>query len=71
MVKKFIFSSFENASIKMINVGHKLNIIFISIDFSEDWAKVIENAKHNSKITKSRLEINKNLLETFLKSGSP
>lgn len=71
MVKKFTFSSFKNASIKMINVGHKLKMIFISIDFSDDWAKVIENAKHNSKTTKSKLEKNKNFLETFLKSGSP
>ena len=66
IVNKFTFSSFNTANIIIIKVGHILKIIFISIDFSDEFARVIEKAKHNSKTTKSKLDKIRNFFETFL-----
>lgn len=71
IVSKFTFSSFNAANIIIMRVGHILKIIFISIDFSDEFARVIEKAKHNSKTTKSKLDRIRNFFETFLKSGRP
>ena len=51
--------------------GTCLNVGCIPSKALLDSSEHFENAKHNSKITKSRLEMLKNFLETFLKSGNP
>ena len=71
IVNALTFSSFSKAKIIITSVGHKLKMILISIDFVGELAKVIEKAKHNSKVTNSALEMSKNFLELLLKSGNP